>query len=83
MAKAQELLYAVVGAGDLAVEKVRGVRVDRRAAGRVYNDAVKRGRTLTTKITNSKTTKQTIARARGTRKRTGSTKSTQKTAQAS
>lgn len=61
MAKAQELLYAAIGAGDLAVAKVRGIALpDRKAANKLYKDSVKRGRSLATKIRNSAPTKQAI-----------------------
>lgn len=55
MDKAQELLYAVVGAGDFAVEKVRGVTklTDRKITQKYYKDFIKRGRTLSTKVRNT------------------------------
>jgi hypothetical protein len=63
MAKAQELLYAVVGAGDYAVDKVKGVRkvTDRKANQKLYRDFIKRGRTVSTKVKNANTTKQIAA----------------------
>ena len=64
MAKAQELIYAVVGAGDFAVDKVKGVRkvADRRSNQKLYKDFVKRGRSLSTKVKNSTAGKQVVAR---------------------
>ncbi len=59
MAKTQELMYAVVGAGDFAIEKVRDLRnIEAKSAGTVYSDFVKRGRSLSKKIRNSAATKQ-------------------------
>lgn len=60
MAKAQELIYAVVGAGDVAVDKVKGLRkyADRKTNEKMFKDFVKRGRTLSTKVKNSKPGKQ-------------------------
>ena len=66
MAKTQELLYAVVGAGDFAVEKAKGL-TDRRQTTRVFKDLVKRGRTLSTKIKSSAPTQQAIAQTRSAR----------------
>jgi hypothetical protein len=62
MAKTQELLYAVVGAGDFAVEKARGIRkiADRKTTDKVYRDFVKRGRTVSTRVRNAGPTKQAI-----------------------
>lgn len=66
MAKTQELLYAVIGAGDLTVEKVRGLRelADRKQTEKVYKDFVKRGRTLSTRIKNSAPTKNAVAQTK-------------------
>jgi hypothetical protein len=63
MAKAQELLYAVVGAGDYAVDKVKNVRkvADRKVNQKLYRDFIKRGRTVSTKVKNAKPTKQIAA----------------------
>ena len=63
MARAQEFLYAVVGAGDFAVEKAKGL-TERDNATKAYEDLVKRGRTLSTKIKGSAPTKQAIAQTR-------------------
>lgn len=66
MAKTQELLYAVIGAGDLTVEKVRGLRelTDRKQTEKVYKDFVKRGRTISTRIRNSAPTKTAVAQTK-------------------
>lgn len=66
MAKTQELLYAVIGAGDLTVEKVRGLRelADRKQTEKVYKDFVKRGRTISTRIRNSAPTKTAVAQTK-------------------
>ena len=60
MPKAQEMLYAVVGAGEVAMEKIVDARqvIDRQRSQKAYNDFVKRGRTLSTKIKNSGPSKQ-------------------------
>jgi len=63
MAKTQELLYAVVGAGDFAVEKAKAL-ADREATEKVFEDLVKRGRVLSTKIKSSAPTKQAIAQTK-------------------
>lgn len=65
MSKTQEILYAVVGAGDLAVEKVRNLRaIDPKAAAEVYNDVIERGEKLTKKIKTSAPTKQAAAQTK-------------------
>ncbi|CAN5616746.1 hypothetical protein BH20ACT23_BH20ACT23_00190 [soil metagenome] len=66
MANTQELLYAVVGAGDFAVEKAKSL-TDRKQTTKVYKDLVKRGRTLSTKIKTSAPTQQAIAQTRSAR----------------
>jgi hypothetical protein len=63
MAKTQELLYAVVGAADFAVEKAKAL-ADREATAKFYEYFVKRGRVLSTKIKNSTPTKQAIAQTK-------------------
>jgi hypothetical protein len=63
MPKTEELLYAVVGAGDFAVEKAKGL-ADRDTTAKVYKDFVKRGRSLSTKIRSSAPTKQAIAQTK-------------------
>lgn len=64
MANAQDVLYAVVGAGDLAVDKVRSAKVDRASTSKLYEDLVKRGRTLSNRIKASGPTKQAIAQTK-------------------
>ncbi len=66
MPKAQEMLYAVVGAGEFAVEKVVDARqvIDRERSQKAYSDFVKRGRTLSTKIKNSGPSKQAKAQTK-------------------
>jgi hypothetical protein len=63
MARAQEFLYAVIGAGDYAVEKARRLR-ERKNTTQAYRDLVERGRTLSVKIKSSAPTKQAIAQTR-------------------
>jgi hypothetical protein len=69
MARSQEIFYAVVGAGDLAVEKVRGISklADQKATQKYYRDFVKRGRSLTTSIKNSAPTKRAVAQTKSAR----------------
>jgi hypothetical protein len=65
MAKTQELIYAVVGAGDFAIEKVRDLRkIETKDASTVYGDFVTRGRSLSKKIRNSAPTKQAAAQTK-------------------
>jgi hypothetical protein len=66
MAKGQELIYALVGAGDLAISKIADARIltDRKKSEKVYKDFVKRGRSLTTRIKNSGPTKQAITQTK-------------------
>jgi hypothetical protein len=66
MAKTQELLYAVVGVGDYALEKAKGVTkvTDLQATSKLYKDFVKRGRGLSTRVKNSAPTKQAIAQTK-------------------
>ena len=65
MPRTQEFLYAVVGAGDLALEKARSLRaVDPKATARVYEDFVKRGQVLSHKIRNSAASKQAMAQTK-------------------
>jgi hypothetical protein len=63
MAKTQDFLYAVVGAGDFAVEKAKSM-TERKNATRTYEGLVKRGRTLSMKIKGSAPTRQAIAQTR-------------------
>lgn len=62
MPKTKEILYAVIGAGDFTVEKVRDVRkvVD----PSVYSDFVSRGRDLSGRIAKSAPTKKAVDRTR-------------------
>lgn len=61
MAKTQELLYAVVGAGDYAAEKARDLtRIDRKASQKLYKDFIKRGRTLSRRVTAAAPTKRAL-----------------------
>ena len=64
MTKAREILYATLGAGDFAVDKVKGVRriADRKTNQKLYKDFVKRGRGLTTQVKNSTPGKEISAR---------------------
>lgn len=65
MAKTQEFLYAVVGAGDYAVDKARKLRdIDTKSATTVYKDFVKRGEKLSKKIRNSAPSKQAVAQTK-------------------
>lgn len=66
MASAREAVYALVGAGDLTMEKIRNARrlVDRSLTQNVYADCVKRGRSLSTRIGASAPTKRAIAQTR-------------------
>ncbi len=66
MAKTEEILYAVVGVGDLAVEKATNLRkvVDRDATEKVYKDFIERGRSLSKRISNSAPTKQAMAQTK-------------------
>jgi len=64
-------LYAVVGAGDLVVEKVRSGRLTPAAALRsvpdVYTDLVERGSRLVTRVRNQKSTQDLQRQASTTR----------------
>lgn len=64
--KSQEVLYAAVGVGDLAIEKVRSIPAiaDKKVRTKTYKDLVKRGRSLTTRIKNSAPTKQALAQTK-------------------
>jgi hypothetical protein len=69
MPKAQELFYAAVGAGDFAIEKVKGTRklADRKTSTKIYKDFVKRGKALSTRIRTSGPTKQALAQTKAAR----------------
>ncbi len=61
MPKGENLVYALVGAGDYAIDKVRNVRsFDRKKSEKLYNDFVSRGRKLSTSIRNARPTKQAV-----------------------
>ena len=62
VAKGQELLYAIVGIGDLAVEKASNLPkfADRDNTQKLYQDVIKRGRTFSKKIGNSAATKRAL-----------------------
>lgn len=64
--KADRLLYAVIGVGDLAVDKVRSVGklADPKARRKTYNDLVKRGRSLSTRVVDSAPTRQAMAQTK-------------------
>jgi hypothetical protein len=64
--KTQELIYAVVGAGDFTVEKVRDLRIltDLKQTQEVYSDFVTRGRTISKRIQNSAPTKNAVAQTK-------------------
>jgi hypothetical protein len=66
MPKTQELIYAVVGAGDFTVQKVMDLRslTDLQQTQEVYNDFVKRGRTISKRIQNSAPTKNAVAQTK-------------------
>lgn len=66
MAKTPEVVYALVGAGEFAVQKARNVRkvADRKTTQRYYRNFVKRGKTLVTKIRQSNATKRAAAQTR-------------------
>jgi hypothetical protein len=62
MAKGQEILYAIVGIGDLAVEKasVLPKLADPDSTRQAYDDFIKRGRAFSKKIRNSAATKRAM-----------------------
>jgi hypothetical protein len=62
MSRTKEILYAVVGAGDFAVERVKGAR--RVADPALYADFVARGRDLSGRIGKSAPTKRAVASTR-------------------
>jgi len=66
MAKSQELLYAVVGIGDLAVEKATAITkiTDPDTTRQAYEDFIKRGRTFSKKVRNAAATKQAVAQTK-------------------
>ena len=66
MAKAKEIFYASVGAGEFALEKVKGAGklADKKVTQKYYKDFVKRGKTLSTKVKNSGPTKAAIVQTK-------------------
>src|SRR3972149_8491277 len=66
MAKAQEIFYATVGAGEFALEKLKGAGklADKKVTQKYYKDFVKRGKSLSTKVKNSGPTKKAIAQTK-------------------
>lgn len=70
MAKAQEFLYAVVGAGDFAVEKAKNFpkATTRKNAAKLYRDFVKRGKTLSNTIGSSAPTRKAVAQTKTARR---------------
>lgn len=61
MPKGENLVYALVGAGDFAIEKVKNVStIDRKKSEKMYKDFVKRGHKLSTSIKNARPTKQAM-----------------------
>jgi hypothetical protein len=62
MTRTKEMLYAVIGAGDLAVDKARDVR--KILDPSVYSDLVGRGRDLTGRIAKAAPTKKAVDRSR-------------------
>ncbi len=69
--RSSELLYAVVGAGDFALEKARNVPgiVTSQTRTKLYKDFVKRGRTLTRQIGTAAATRQAIDQVKTARSR--------------
>ncbi len=66
MAKGQEVIYAIVGIGDLAVEKASRLTnvAGRGHTLRVYEDVVNRGKTFSNKIQNAAATKRALAQTK-------------------
>ena len=61
MPKGENLVYALVGVGDYAIDKLSNVRsIDRKQSEKLYNDFVSRGRKLSTSIKNARPTKQAV-----------------------
>jgi hypothetical protein len=86
MAKGQEFIYAIVGIGDLAVEKAATLpklAADRTRTQEAYGDFVKRGRTFSKKIRNSAATKRAMEQTKTARTQIkAATTSVQKAVQA-
>lgn len=61
MPKSENVVYALVGAGDFAVEKVKNAStIDRERSEKLYKDFVQRGRKLSTSIKNARPSKQAV-----------------------
>ena len=59
MPKSENFVYALVGVGDFAIEKVKNLStLDRARSEKLYDDFVKRGRKLSTSIKNARPSKQ-------------------------
>ncbi|MEA2476958.1 MAG: hypothetical protein QOC87_1157 [Actinomycetota bacterium] len=71
MPKTPEILYAVVGAGEFAVEKARNASkiTDISSTTKVYNDFVKRGKSLSKRVKNAGPTRQAVAQSKTARTR--------------
>lgn len=69
MPKTQDLIYAVVGVGDLTVQKVRDLRglSDLKQTQELYSDFVKRGRSVSKRIQSSAPTKNAVAQTKSAR----------------
>ena len=61
-AQPKDVLYAIVGAGDFAIEKARSITLvrDIDSVQKYYTDFIKRGRTLSKSIRNAAPTKRAI-----------------------
>jgi hypothetical protein len=68
MAK-NDVLLAVVGAGDYAVEKVRNVGkvADPKVTHKLYRELVKRGRTVSTQVRNSGPSRRAVSQSKAAR----------------
>ena len=66
MSRAEELLYAAVGVGDVVLEKARRIprAINAEEIRGTYDDFVKRGRDLSKKVTSSAPTKQAVAQTK-------------------
>ncbi len=66
MARGQELFYALVGLGDLAVEKVSTLPklADKTSTQKAYDDMIKRGRTFSKKIRSAAATKRALEQSK-------------------
>ncbi len=61
MLKGENLVYALVGAGDYAIDKVKNVRsFDRKKSEKLYNDFVGRGRKLSSSIRTARPSKRAV-----------------------